>query len=75
MSCVHQAHICTLLLWIANNNNSWCEVIMLVTIMVRLVMQLDTSYSLTEMTVQYLLELEWTARAVLSHLNRRTVAL
>ena len=38
--------------------------------MVRLVMQLDTSYSLTEMTVQYLLELEWTARAVLSHLNR-----
>ena len=47
---------------------------MLVTIMVRLVMQLDTSYSLTEMTVQYLLELEWTARAVLSQLNRRTVA-
>ena len=43
---------------------------MLVTIMIRLVMHLDTSYSLTEMTVQYLLELEWTARAVLSHLNR-----
>ena len=44
---------------------------MLVTIMIRLVMHLDTSYSLTEMTVQYLLELEWTARTVLSQLNRR----
>ena len=66
---------CTLLLLSHNNNNRSAAVIMLVTIMVRLVMQLDTSYSLTEMTVQYLLELEWTARAVLSHLNRRTVAL
>ena len=44
---------------------------MLITIMVRLVMRLDTSHFLTEMTVQYLLELEWTARAVLSQLNRR----
>ena len=56
--------------------SSQCEadpakVAMLVTVMVRLVMHLDTSYSLTEMTVQYLLELEWTARTVLSHLNRR----
>ena len=44
---------------------------MLITIMVRLVMQLNTSNFLTEMTVQYLLELEWTARAVLSQWNRR----
>ena len=44
---------------------------MLVTVMVKLVLQLDTSHSLTEMTVQYLLELEWTARTMLSHLNRR----
>ena len=43
--------------------------------MIRLVMHLDTSYSLTEMTVQYLLELEWTARAMFSNLNRRAIAL
>ena len=32
---------------------------------------MDTSNAFTEMTVQYLLELEWTARTVLGHLNRR----
>ena len=77
-SCPHQGHQWAVhtrpVLWTLDNNLWWGD-IMLVTIMVRLVMQLDTSYSLTEMTVQYLLELEWTARAVLSHLNRRTVAL
>ena len=36
-----------------------------------LVSQVDSSYAFTEMTVQYLLELEWTARTVLSNLNRR----
>ena len=59
---------------------------MLITIMVRLVMQVeaafhvdfhpnlfqvDSSHAFTEMTIQYLLELEWTARTVLSNLNRR----
>ena len=33
--------------------------------------QVDSSHAFTEMTVQYLLELEWTARTVLSNLNRR----
>ena len=64
----------------------WDLLKMLITIMVRLVMQVqlfhfraiaffvsqvDSSHAFTEMTVQYLLELEWTARTVLSNLNRR----
>ena len=75
-------------------NCCWHLLKMLITIMVRLVMQVqllpilsnrifwflrwtflfcqvDSSHAFTEMTVQYLLELEWTARTVLSNLNRR----
>ena len=34
------------------------------------IFQVDSSHAFTEMTIQYLLELEWTARTVLSNLNR-----